>query len=34
MRRGFDRVEGSIGRSYEEIKDVTMSVSRFYSHAE
>ena len=28
MRRGYDRVEGSIGRSYDEIKDVTMSVSR------
>ena len=27
MRRGYDRVEGSIGRSYE-IKGVTMSVSR------
>ena len=27
MRRGYDRVEGSIGRSYDEIKDVTMSVS-------
>ena len=26
MRRGYDRVEGSIGRSYDEIKDVTMSV--------
>ena len=31
MRRGYDRVEGSIGRSYDEIKGVTMSVSRdFY----
>ena len=28
MRRGNDRVEGSIGRSYDEIKGVTMSVSR------
>ena len=28
MRRGCDRVEGSIGRSYDEIKGVTMSVSR------
>ena len=28
MRRGYDRVEGSIGRSYYEIKGVTMSVSR------
>ena len=28
MKRGYDRVEGSIGRSYDEIKDVTMSVSR------
>ena len=28
MRRGYDRVEGSIGRSYDEIKGVTMSVSR------
>ena len=28
MRRGYDRVEGSIDRSYDEIKDVTMSVSR------
>ena len=27
MRRGYDRVEGSISRSYE-IKGVTMSVSR------
>ena len=31
MRRGYDRVESSIGRSYDEIKGVTMSVSRdFY----
>ena len=28
MRIGYDRVEGSIGRSYDEIKGVTMSVSR------
>ena len=28
MRRGYDRVEGSIGRSYDEIKGVTMSLSR------
>ena len=28
MRRGYNRVEGSIGRSYNEIKGVTMSVSR------
>ena len=28
MRRGYDRVEGSIGRSYVEIKGLTMSVSR------
>ena len=28
MRRGYDRVEGSIGRSYDEIKGMTMSVSR------
>ena len=28
MRRGYDKVEGSIGRSYDEIKGVTMSVSR------
>ena len=30
MRRDYDRVEGSIGRSYDEITDVTMSVSRNY----
>ena len=31
MRGGYDRVEGSIGRSYDEIKGVTMSISRdFY----
>ena len=28
MRRGYDRVEGSIGRSYDEIEGVAMSVSR------
>ena len=28
MRKGYDRFEGSIGRSYDEIKGVTMSVSR------
>ena len=28
MRRGYYRVEGSIGRSYDEIRGVTMSVSR------
>ena len=28
MRKGYDTVEGSIGRSYDEIKGVTMSVSR------
>ena len=28
MRRGYDRVESGIGRSYDEIKGVTMSVSR------
>ena len=28
MRRGYDRVEGSIGRSYDEIKGVTMSANR------
>ena len=27
MRRGYDRVDGSIGRSYDEIKGVTMYVS-------
>ena len=27
MRRGYDRVEDSICRSYDEIKGVTMSVS-------
>ena len=28
MRGGYDRVEGSIGRIYDEIKGVTMSKSR------
>ena len=28
MKRGYDRIEGSIGRSYDEIRGVTMSVSR------
>ena len=28
MRRGYDRVEGSIVRNYDEIKGVTMSVRR------
>ena len=28
MRSCYDRVEGSIGMSYDEIKGVTMSVSR------
>ena len=28
MRGGYDRVEGSIGKSYDENKGVTMSVSR------
>ena len=28
LRRGYDRVEESTGRSYDEIKGVTMSVSR------
>ena len=27
MRRGYDRVDGSIGRSYHEIEGVTISVS-------
>ena len=30
VRRDYDRVEGSIGRSYDEIKVVTMSVSRSF----
>ena len=28
MRKGYDRVMRSIGRSYDEIKGVTISVSR------
>ena len=28
MKRGYHRVESSIGMSYDEIKGVTMSVSR------
>ena len=28
VRGGYDRVEGSIGRSYDEIKGMTMSMSR------
>ena len=28
MRRGYDRVESSVGMSYDEIQGVTMSVSR------
>ena len=28
MRRGYDRVEGSFGKIYDEIKGVTMSASR------
>ena len=28
MRRGNDRVKGSIGRSYDEIEGVTVSVSK------
>ena len=28
VRKGYDRVEGGIGMSYDEIKGVTMSVSR------
>ena len=28
MKRGYDRVEGSIGRSYDEIKGVIMPVSK------
>ena len=30
MRRGYDMVAGSIGRSYDEIEGVTMSVSRSF----
>ena len=28
MKRGYNGVKGSIGRSYDEIESVTMSVSR------
>ena len=31
MRRGYDGVEGSIGRSYDEIKGVTMTVSENFN---
>ena len=31
MRRGYDRVKGSIGKSYDEIEGVTMSVSRNFN---
>ena len=31
MRRGYERVKGSIGRSYDEIKGVTVSVSRNFN---
>ena len=31
MRRGYDGVEGSIGRSYDEIEGVTMTVSGNYN---
>ena len=34
MRRGYDRVDGSIGRSYDEIKGVTMSVRSFHMLSE
>ena len=34
VRRGYDRVDGSIGRSYDEIKDVTTSVSRNFHNTE
>ena len=35
MKRGYNGVKGSIGRSYDEIKGVTMSVSRnFYMLSE
>ena len=30
MIRGYDRIECSIGRSYDEIKGATMSVSRSF----
>ena len=31
MRRGYDRVKGSIGRSYDEIEGVTVSASRNFN---
>ena len=31
MRRGYDRVKGSIGRSYDEIEGVTVSVSKNFN---
>ena len=31
MRRGYDGVEGSIGRSYDEIEGVTVTVSRNFN---
>ena len=27
IRRGYDRVKGNVGKSYNEIEDVTVSVS-------
>ena len=33
MRRGYDRVKGSIGRSYDEIEGVTVSVRGTHTHA-
>ena len=31
MRRGYDGLKGSIGRSYDEIESVTVSVSRNFN---
>ena len=31
MRRGYDWVKGSIGRSYDEIKGVAVSVNRNFN---
>ena len=31
MRRGYDRIKGSIGRSYNEIEGVTVCVSRNFN---
>ena len=31
IRRGYDRVKGSIGRSYDEVEGVTVSVSRNFN---